>query len=130
MFTIAPPPLALRIGANARAIRNGPKTLVWNVVSMRSKSPVSSGSGCNTPALLTTISTSVRSRARASTDSAEVTSSCLVTTCARGSSNGARAVLYTLRAPRPSTSSTMAAPNPRRPPVTSTTLSSTMLSPN
>ena len=73
-----------------------------------------------TPALLTTMSASAAVTASAATESGLVTSSSTLTT--RGSSLGfgARAVAYTLAAPRCRNSSTMALPSPRCPPVTTT----------
>ena len=85
MLTSAPPPLAARIGANARVTRRGPNALTSNVAVMSSKSPVSRESGSSTPALLMTMSTSAATRASAATDSADRTSSCWETTAARSS---------------------------------------------
>src|SRR5439155_16513191 len=77
------------------------------------------------PALLNTISASAAASASAATDSAERTSSSAVTTSGRPSMYDERAVEYTFRAPRASSSSTSAAPSPRRPPVTTATLPAT-----
>ena len=67
-----------------------------------------------------TMSASVAEAASAATESGLVTSSSTLTT--RGSSLGfgARAVAYTLAAPRFKNSSTMVLPRPRCPPVTTT----------
>src|SRR6185437_6493967 len=91
----------------------------------RSKASFSRGPGSRVPALLNTISASEATSASAATDAADRTSRSAVTTSGRSSVYAERAVAYTFRAPRASTSSTSAALSPRRPPVTTTTLPAT-----
>ncbi len=121
-LTIAPPPLAPRIGANARHMASGPRTLVSNSLLRHLGGVVGQGARAGADTSIVDEQRHVAApRAAASMSFVEVMSSRIGSTPSIVTEKMSRAPAYTFDAPRSSNDAQSDLPSPRLAPVTRAT---------